>query len=165
MPPEYSQQGHQEIKESGAIEETARAKTPEELEAEKAKLAAEAEQKRIAAEAQRKDNMLLSTFSTVEDIERVRDQNIESLEATISVTKARNVKIQEDLDKRIEAAANEERAGKEPNEQLLKDIESLKRQIANNEQFIDEKHKEQDAIRADYAGRIARFQELKGLGK
>jgi hypothetical protein len=163
VPPEFAQQGHETIKDSGVVQETERAKTPEEL-AEDERKAAEAAQ--VAAEAKekaRQDSILLATFSTVEDIERVRDEQIAALEATINVTRTRNTKIQQDLDKRIEAAAAEERAGKSPNEALLKDIESLRRQVDNNEQFIEAKHQEQASIRQQYDAKIQRFKELKGL--
>ncbi len=163
VPPEFAQQGHAVIKQSGAVEETERAKTPEELAEEKAKADAEAEIKHAEQEKVRQDGILLATFSTVEDIERVRDEQITALDATISVTKTRNSKIQQDLDKRIEAAAAEERAGKTPNEALLKDIESLRRQTENNQQFIGTKHKEQESIRQQYDNKILRFKELKGL--
>ncbi|MBI2969232.1 MAG: hypothetical protein HYY36_00635 [Gammaproteobacteria bacterium] len=160
VPPEYAQQGHEVIKEGIVVDEKERAKTQEELAAEREEAALKAERKRQEEERKHQDFVLLQTFSTVEDIERVRDEQIDALEATVSVTRARNLKIQEDLDKRIAAAAEEERAGKAPNEDLLKDIESLKRQTANNEEFIAEKHREQEDIRADYAARIQRFQEL-----
>ena len=163
MPPEFAQQGHEEIKKSGAVEETERAKTAEELAEEKRKADAEEQIKQAEQEKVRQDSILLATFSTVGDIERVRDEQIAALEATISVTKTRNTKIQQDLDKRIEAAAAEERAGKSPNAALLKDIESLRRQTDNNQQFIESKHQEQETIRQQYAGKILRFKELKGL--
>lgn len=163
VPPEYAQQGLEIIKESGVVEETQRAKTPEELAEEERRAAEQARVEAERKEKERQDNILLATFSTVEDIERVRDEQIQALEATISVTRTRNAKIQQDLDKRIEAAAAEERAGKKPNEALLKDIESLRRQVANNEEFIDAKHAEQESIRMQYAQKIQRFRELKGL--
>jgi len=162
VPPEFAQQGHEVIKKSGAVEEWERAKTPEEMAEEKAKADAEAAVKGAEQEKIRQDGILMATFSTVEDIERVRDEQVAALDATISVTKTRNSKIQEDLDKRIQAAASEERAGKTPNAALLKDIESLRRQTDDNQKFIDAKHQEQEAIRQQYEGKIQRFKELKG---
>ncbi|MGH8245670.1 MAG: hypothetical protein ACREUU_04485, partial [Gammaproteobacteria bacterium] len=108
VPPEYAQEGHEVIKKGGAVEETERAKTPEELEEARKQAALDAEQARAEEERKRQDFTLLQTFSSVEDIERVRDQNIDALNATIGVTRARNAKIQDDLDKRIAAAAAEE---------------------------------------------------------
>lgn len=162
VPPEFAQQGHQVIKESGAVEETARAKTPEELEEEKLRTEAEAKAKLETEDKARQDATLLATYTSTEDIERARDVQITYLESTINDYKTRNARTQKDLDKRIEAAAAEERAGKAPNEALLKDIESLRRQVANNDKFIETKHQEQESIRQEYAGKIERFKELKG---
>jgi DNA repair exonuclease SbcCD ATPase subunit len=165
VPPEYAQEGHQVIKEGIVVDETERAKTEEELAEEKRQAAIRAEEKRREDERKRQDRVLLQTFSTVADIERVREEQIRALEAQISVTETRNAKIQQDLDNRIARAAEQERAGNPPNEDLLKDIESLKRQLANNNEYIKARKEEQEAIRAEYAARIDRFRELKGLPK
>lgn len=162
VPPEYSQQGHEVIKKGMVVDETEAAKTPEELEEEKRQAEIEAAKQQQLVEERRQDKVLLATFTNVADIERVRDEQIEALEAQIRVTQSRNEKIQQDLDKRIAAAAAEERAGKEPNEALRKDIESLKRQISNNDDYIAQRRKEQDGIRADYEAKISRFKELTG---
>jgi methyl-accepting chemotaxis protein len=71
--------------------------------------------------------------------------------------------IQADLDKRIKAAADAERAGNAPGEALLKDIESLRRQINNNNQYIAEQRQEQEQVKQEYAANIERFKKLKGI--
>jgi hypothetical protein len=162
VPPEFAQQGHETIKKSGAVQETERAKTPEELEAAKVQAQEEAKAKQAQEDAARQDETLLATYTSTEDIERARDDQIAALDSTIHVTKTRNAKIQQDLDKRIEAAAAEERAGKSPNDALLKDIESLRRQVANNDEFVETKKQEQEKLRQQYAAKIERFKELKG---
>ena len=164
VPPEFAQKGHQEIGKGGIVrEETERAKTTEELEEEKRLAEIEAEKERRKAEQKKEDQILLETFSSVGDIERARDDRVNALEATIKLTEARSEKIQIDLDKRIQAAAADERSGKAPPEALLKDIESLKRQIKNNDDFIADKRKEQEAIKASHAADIERFKKLKGI--
>lgn len=166
VPPEYSQQSHEVRSEQGMVlDEKARAKTPEELEEEARMTLEKTEKEKAEKEKARQDQVLLETYTSVEDIERVRDDQIVALESTISSTKTRNGKIEEDLNKRITAAAAEERAGKTPNEALLKDIESLRRQIANNQDFIEQKHGEQESIRQNYAAKIERFKELRGTGQ
>ena len=164
VPPEYAQKGHQELGKGGIVrEEKERAKTPEEL-AEEKRLAKLEEEKLKQEEAQKnQDRILMETFSSVGDIERARDERVTALEATIKLTQARNEKIQLDLDKRIKTAADQERAGKAPSEALLKDIDSLKRQIKNNDSFIEEKRAEQEEIKKSHAVDIARYKELKGL--
>src|SRR6056300_1076175 len=63
VPPEFAQQGHQEISESGmVIEEQSRAKTKAELAEDAKQKALLAEKKRKQAEQKRTDNILLATF-------------------------------------------------------------------------------------------------------
>jgi len=164
IPPEYAQKEHQELGKGGLVrEKTERAKSDEEL-AESKRLEKElAEEKKINAEKKKQDQILLATFSNVGDIERARDERVTALEATIKLTKARNDKIQLDLDKRIQTAAEAERSGKAPPEDLLKDIESLKRQTSNNNTFIEGKRAEQEEIRKAHALDIERFKKLKGI--
>ena len=164
VPPEYAQKGHQEMSSSGMVkEETERAKTNEELAEQKRLEQIQAEKDKLAAEQKKKDQILLQTFSSVEDIERARDERLTQLDASIKLTQARSEKIQDDLDKRIKKAATAERAGKTPSEALLKDIESLKRQIKNNDNFIEGKRAEQEVIKKDHAKDIAHFKKLKGI--
>ena len=164
VPPEFAQKGHQELGKGGIVrEETERAKTPEEIEEAERLAKIEAEKQKQEDEKKKLDQILLQTFSTVGDIERARDERVTALEASIKLTQARSEKIQLDLDKRIQSAANEERSGNTPSEALLKDIESLKRQLKNNESFISDKRAEQEAIKKSHAEDIARFKKLKGI--
>ena len=163
VPPEFAQQGHQEISSQGMIKsEQARTKTSEEL-AEEARLAAiEAEKLKLEEEQARQDKILLDTYTDVDGIEKKRDEDIATIQSRINLANKRRKKIQQDLDKRIKAAAAEERSGRAPNKNLLKDIESLKRQVKNNEKFIADKRKEQEAVKASYAKYIDRFNTLTG---
>ena len=164
VPPEYAQKGHHELGKSGLVrEEKERAKTPEELAEEKRLAKLEEEQKKQEEAQKNQDRILMETFSSVGDIERARDDRVTALEATIKLTQARNEKIQLDLDKRIKTAADQERGGKSPSEALLKDIDSLKRQIKNNDSFIVEKRAEQEEIKKSHALDIARYKKLKGI--
>jgi hypothetical protein len=164
VPPEFAQKGHQEMSTQGIVlEKQERAKTKEEL-AEEARLAAiAAEKQKLEDDQAKQDKILLDTFISVADIEAVRDDKLAVIDSSISLTKKRNEKTQEDLDKRIEAAAAEEREGKTPNEALLKDIELLRTRIEKNNAFITDKHAEQDAVRSDAGADIERFKRLKGL--
>jgi len=164
VPPEYAQKGHQELGRGGIVRETTeRAKTDEELVEQRRLDIIKAEEEKALAKQKKKDEILLNTFSNVEDIERARDERVTALEAAIKLTGARSEKIEYDLDKRIQKAASAERAGKTPSEVLLKDIESLKRQLKNNETFIEGKRSEQVVIKESHAKDIAHFKKLKGI--
>lgn len=161
LPPEYAQDSHEELNKSGrVVKETDRVKTEEEIEEEKKQAAIKAEEAKVAKEKALKDKILLDTFSGVGDIELARDSKIATLESTISIAKKRGVKMQESLDSRVNLAAAAEREGKAPPAQLLKDIESLKRQITNNDDFIANAIKERDAVTAAYNNDIERYKEL-----
>jgi len=164
VPPEYAQQGHEELTTHGTVaEKQERAKTDEEL----ARL--EEEQQRQKEERQRRkdeekhNQILVDTFSSVEDIEAARDEKIAALDTTINLTNKRTEKIQEDLDKRVKRAAAQERSGKEPSADLLKSINSLQRQIKNNDEFIAVKRQEQEQLREQFAKDIERYKELREI--
>ncbi len=164
VPPEYAQQGHQEISESGmVIDEQSRAKTKAELAEEAKQKALLAEEKRKQAEQKRADNILLATFSNVAEIERARDERIKAIDATITLANKQTETIQQDLDKRIQAAAQAERSGNTPNEALLNDIAELERQVSAKKENIAEREKEKEDTTAEYAANIERFKSLKGL--
>jgi hypothetical protein len=164
VPPEYAELGHKELDKRGfVVDETAREKTDEELAEEKRQAELLAEQERLAEEAARRDKILLDTFSSVDDIEMTRDGKIAAIQTSISLAEARNQKLQSELDKLVQQAANEERAGKPASEDLVKDIESLRRQINDNNNFIAEKQKEQDLVREASAKDVERFKELKSI--
>ncbi len=164
LPPEFAESGHKELDKRGfVVDETAREKTDEELVEEKRLAEIQADQDRINEEAIKRDRILLDTFSNVDDIEMARDGKIAAIELSISHTETRNKKLQATLDKLVEQAANEERAGKPASEELVKDIDSLRKQINTNNEFIDGKHKETENVKLDYAKDVDRFKELKSI--
>lgn len=163
IPPEYSQKSVTEMNNQGmVVKQKARAKTEEELQEEEKRAAEEKEKKRQAEERAKQDRILLYTFSSVDDIKMVRDEQLAALESNIKVTQKRNEKIQGDLDNRMKAAAAAERAGTEPSDSLLKDIQSLKDQIDSNNKFIQQKRDQMEQTKQEYSDKIERFRELKG---
>jgi hypothetical protein len=164
VPPEYAQQGHQELSKSGmVVDEQQRAKTPEELEQEAKQNAMLAEEKRLQDERAKHDAILLATFSSVEEIEFVREERLRVIQSSITLAEKQIDTIQLDLDKRIQAAADAERSGNTPNQALLNDIASLEKQISNKHAYIAEKQNELEQTRNGYMADINRFKELKGL--
>ena len=161
VPPEYAQKSHREISNQGiTLEESAKVKTEEERLEEKRLLAIQEEEEAKKAEAKAQDKILLDTYSNTDDIQMTSDGKVAALESTINLANKRNEKIQSALDKRTAAAAAAELAGKQPSEELLKDIRSLKRQVKNNNKFIADKRLEQEETRKEYTEKVERFVEL-----
>jgi len=161
VPPEYAQKSHREISNQGiTLEESAKVKTEEERLEEERLLAIQKEEEAKKAEAKAQDKILLDTYSNTDDIQMTSDGKVAALESTINLANTRNEKIQSALDKRTAAAAAAELAGKQPSEELLKDIRSLKRQVKNNNKFIADKRLEQEETRKEYTEKVERFVEL-----
>lgn len=163
VPPEYAQKSHKEISSQGVtVGESARARTKEEIAEDERLAAIQAEEDRKQAEKDKLDKILLDTYSNTDDIQMTSDGKIAALDSTIKLANKRNEKIQANLYKRTATAAEEELAGKQPPEDLLKDIQSLQRQIKNNDKFVVDKRLEQEAIKKEYADKIVHFKELTG---
>ena len=163
VPPEYAQQGHETKDERGlTIGKTERAKSIEELETERA--AAKEEQK-VAIEAKKRanlDRVLLDTFASEDDLVLTRDGQIAHLDSQIRLTSSHIEKLEKNLDQIMEQAADVERRGENPSEDLLAHISSVRGQITDNEAFIATKEQEQEEIRQRFDTDITRFRELKG---
>ena len=163
VPPEYAQKGHKELSEQGTlIKEQERVKTEEELvEAAKAAELA-AEEKRLEQDRRKEDSVLIATYTKADDIEMVKQERIQVIESNVKVIEKRTETIQLDLNKRMKTAADAERAGNTPNDALLKDIESLQRQIKTNNAYIEGKREEKEKTKSEFDAKIARFIELRG---
>jgi hypothetical protein len=170
VPPEYAQKETRTLNDEGITTEVkARAKTPEELAAERARL--EEEKRRQAEEEQRRreqqayDRVLLSTFLSKEDILRSRDRKLSAIDATIEITRITIDKLNEKLNKEKGRAANLERQGKPIPESLQQDIASLQNQIGDKESYIASKEREKQQLIDKYAADLKRFLELKADGR
>ena len=162
IPPEYTQQGYQEISKGGVVlEEKERIKTKEELKKAKKEAAIIAREKDEERNKKAHDKMLLETFASIEEIEAARDQKIEAVESTIKITQKRIIKLGYLLDDELnENTVNKQIDGEN---KKFNNAESLKEQIFDNKKFIKNKIDEQGKIKKTYLEYISRFKKLKGL--
>lgn len=163
VPPEYSQQGHEEKRANGlTIKTEGQAKSADELAAERMA----AHEKEIADDNARKqkasDRVLLDTFSSEDDMALARDGQIANIDSQIRLTQSHIDKLQKNLDKAIKDAADFERRGNPVPDHLTRNMDSLRQQITDNESFIATKHEEQEQLRTKFDADIKRFRELKG---
>lgn len=166
VPPEYAQQEQTEISKGGVTTgKIERAKTPEELEAERQRAAAEAQAK---AEAERKaqeqlaaDRKLLDTYTSEEDILHARESRLADLESRIKITNSHIEKLNRNLSEIVQQAADMEKRGEVPGENVAKDIENVRGQIKEQEKFVADKRAEQDVVRRQFDSDLARYREMK----
>lgn len=170
IPPEYAQQESMTINERGqTIERQQRAKTAQELEQERQR---EAEEARIRAEEERRleeqrnrDRVLLATFLTEEDIIQARDRKLSAIDAGIELNRLTIDKLQGDLEREQERAESYRRKEQELPESLQQAIDSLNRQIADKERYINSQQEDRAKLEQDYARDLERFRELKASGR
>jgi len=166
VPPEYSQAGHTERSSSGVkVKVTERAKTLEELKAERQEAALKAEQERIAQERRRKqtahDRVLLQTFTTEQDLVLARDDKLAVIDSRIGLTENRVQSLRNKLEILEAKAARQERGGNPISEKLQKNIDKVKRQITKNQAYIQAGRTEQDQLQTRFNADMERFRRLK----
>lgn len=131
-------------------------------EAEEAKVRKEREQRAL------RDRTLTETYLTVEDIERLRDQRLEQLNAQKRVTE-QNIGSLRERQTRLEAQiARFKPYSDNPNapplpEHLGAEIVNTVKGLRVYEESLAANRKEQEQLRETFASDIRRFKELKGL--
>lgn len=163
VPPEYSQQGHEEVSEQGVtVKKTERAKTLEELEAEEEAQRQQAERERLAKEQAAKDRVLLDTFTTEEDLILTRDGKLNAIDSRIAHTKQVTVGLEKQREDLEVEAANQERAGTAVSDELIADIDSVQRQIQEQMAFIENRQQEKVLLGVQFDADLLRYRQLKG---
>jgi len=164
VPPEYSQQRVEIMNERGIVVEVKEAaKTKEQLEEEARLAKLKQEELRRQEEARLRDTILLQSFTTERDLKISYDGKIAVNRDIIDITNTGTRTLNENLNNTRTKAANYERAGEKPPESLLEEINSLKRQIMDNDEFIARKQEEIKALERQYEADLKRFRELKGI--
>lgn len=167
VPPEYAQQSHSEISETGiTLNKTSRAKTDEELKAERAeqaRLAAiKAEEDRKKREKAAHDRVLLSTFTTEEDLLLARNGQLANIDTRISHTERVLSQLEASLEELRAEAATMERGGKGITPELMQKIAKVQQQIKGSHAFIDERRRYKAELTAQFEADLLRYRELKG---
>jgi len=108
------------------------------------------------------DRMLLDTFGSEEDLLLARDGQIQNVESQIKLAESLIAKQEKSLADMISRAAQFERRKQALPEDLSRNVQSARDQIAEQHRFIAEKRAEQEALRAKFATDLVRFRELRG---
>jgi len=160
IPPEYAAKEQHVINSQGVETGHIDAQKPPE------QMAAE-EQKRLDAEQRAaRDKNLLITYSSVNEIERLRDQRLALLTDQIKVTSS-FLEVLNGRLKRLRATASHFKpysadAGAPPmSDQLAEDLVRVDNDIHTQQDNLREKRSEESTMRKEFENDIARFKELK----
>jgi hypothetical protein len=162
IPPEYAAQAHGVINNQGVeVEHTDAQKTAEQLATE--------DQKKLDAEQRAsRDRNLLTTYGSVQEIERLRDQRLSLLTDQIKLKEqfleTLNVKMNR---LKVTSSRYKPYSGdpKAPpmTDQLTEDLVRVGSDIRTQEENLRQKRTEQANMNQEFEGDIARFKELKGI--
>jgi len=135
--------------------------TEQELKEHEARQETEAAEKQRAAEQAKKDALLLSTYGGEDDIIYIRDRKIAQIESSVKASEETLKNLRAALARMEAQAADESKGNKAADQTTLKNIEQTKKQIVRHESVVAEKHKEQEALRKQYADEMERYREIK----
>jgi hypothetical protein len=162
IPPEYAAQEQHVMSSRGIeIERLEAQKTPEQI-------AADDQKKLDAQQRENRDKNLLSTYVSVQEIERLRDQRLTLLTDQIKVTN----QFLETLDGRMKKLRAESMLFKPYNsdpraavmpDQIAEDLVRLVADIHTQEQNLRQKRSEEATMSIQFESDIDRFKELKHI--
>ncbi len=162
IPPEYANQEQHVVNSQGVETEHIDAqKTSEQLAAE--------EQKKLDAEQRAShDRNLLNTYSSVSEIERLRDQRVALLSDQIKVT-GQFLEVLDGRMKKLRAASmrfkpySSDPKAPPMSDQVAEDLVRVGNDMRTQEENLREKRSEEATMRKQFERDIARFKELKGI--
>ena len=167
MPPDQIKNAHEKLSDQGLVKE----KVERELTDEEKILQAESiKQQRELAEQQAREkdrlakerNTILMSYSSPEQITRLKQERISALERNIETAK-NNLIIQEKNQKDLMSrAADKERSGEVVSDVFLSQIDQIKDQINFQKQFILDKTAEIAATEEKYDDELAKYLAFTG---
>jgi chromosome segregation ATPase len=152
IPPKYANRNAQSF-EKGRVQErdtarsskTTRVQTPEE------------------EQAERRDNALINTYSSPEEIDLARDRNLQQVEARISSYNTLLKSANENLASLQQERERIVKQSRKIPKSLEDDLAEAQQRIDKFQADLDTNNEELAAVKAKYAADKARYRELKGL--
>ncbi len=135
----------------------------EEKRAEAERTAKEEAQKKLEAQIKRRDQSLLMSYQTIEDIEAKRDAKLAYLKYLIETLEAERMKSKQEYDRLFEEAVKLERDGQSPNESMKANLRSARREYKSSSDDLLKARADQEKSMQTFQEDIRRFKELKGI--
>jgi hypothetical protein len=162
VPPRYRDRAHSEINQHGIeVRKHERAKTPEEIEKEKALAALRAEQQKLKEEQQARDRILLNLYRNEDDLVMARDGKLAQLDGQIRLKHKEIRRLKARLSDFQITAAAVERGGRQLTPKQLSNLQTTQRSIEKSYAMILSKEDEKRATLDNYDYDLARFRKLR----
>ena len=169
VPPQYADQDKTILNSQGVQVGTIPGRrTPEQQAAEAARRTADEHAAQTALQKRQRDQNLLATYLTVEEIEALRDRRADILDGQARVTSAYLEQLrarQRQLEQQVQKFRPYNTAPNAPvlPERLAEDLVRSTSDIATQERNLEGKQQELERMKAQFASDIARFRELKKI--
>jgi len=161
VPARYVKNGYTILRLDGRVLEVVpRALSDEEIRIRDLNLVEERRRNRLEREQKIADQNLLRIYSTPEDVIRVRDDKIATIEFAINTNKGRRTRLQSQKRDMQSMLADIERAGGAITSERLRQIRSIDNKIRQNEREIAGKQDEMLSLQTSYAADLKRVREL-----
>jgi hypothetical protein len=168
VPPKYAQKAHRELTEEGiTVSTTARARSKEELQSERAEAARlktiRMEEERRIRQRKAKDRILLSTFTTENELAIAHEGQVAAIDIRINHTNRILDQLERSLEQLHTQAAKLERRGKSITPELQTRIAKIEQNMQDSHTFIERRRRQKAEMDAQYSEDVARYRELKGI--
>jgi hypothetical protein len=148
--------GYEVLDNHGRVKQTIpAARTPEELEADRAAHAAQERQ-------MEDDTTLLRLYSSVPDLERAKTRQLNQIQSLIETTHTNIADLQVQREELQRRAANQQRAGRTVDDVILRELAEVDAETARLERLIAAKQLEMHEVEASFAISRARLEVLLG---
>lgn len=162
LPPEAVKLGYEMVNGQGVVvRRVERAKTDEELAAAKAEAEKKAEEKRRADDITRGDAQMLAAYPAEEDLRKSLQAQIDLIAQNIQATEVGIASQEKSLAERLVHAAEQERTGKPVPPVVTKQIETLKKGIADQKAFLARRTADRAAMEKQLVDDIEHYRKLK----
>lgn len=166
IPPQYVERAHTELNQRGIeVRQYDRAKTPEEVEREKALAVLRSEQKKLLEEQQARDRILLNLYRNEDDLVMARNGKIAQIDSQIVLNHSEIRRMKSRLSEFQAVAAAAERTGRQLNAAQKANLESTQRSIQKSYAIILSKEDEKRDTIERYDVDLQRFRKLRQGGK
>jgi hypothetical protein len=162
IPPQYRDKEHDVLNKRGIpIDHRERAKTPEEIEKEKALAALRAEQQQLKEEQQARDRILLNLYRNEDDLVMARDGKLAQLDGQIRLKHKEIRRLKTRLSDFQITAAAVERGGRQLTPKQLSNLQTTQRSIEKSYAMILSREDEKRTTLESYDYDLARFRKLR----
>ncbi len=162
IPPQYKDRPHTELDDRGIRRnQVDRARTPEEIERDKAIESLLAEQRRLLEEQQARDRILLNLYRNEDDLLMARDGKIAQINSQIALTRKEIERLKDRLSTYQAQAAEAERSGRKISQQQQANLDRTQRAIEQSYALIVTREDEKKVTIEKYAFDLQRFRKLR----